>query len=104
MWTKKTKKKKVKADQAGDSFGEQLSPEEIALDTAQDVMSADPVAVSEQLSEVFSLFSKEDLEAMLASLQAGNVPAIFSKFEMEGVTPQERVEFLADTIERVLNK
>ena len=104
MWTKKTKKKKVKADQAGDSFGEQLSPEEIALDTAQDVMSADPVAVSEQLSEVFSLFSKEDLEAMLASLQAGNVPAIFSKFEMEGVTPRERVEFLADTIERVLNK
>jgi len=104
MWTKRTKKKKVKADQAGDSFGDQLSPEEIALETAQDVMSADPVAVSEQLSEVFNYFSREELEDMLKFLKSGHEPAIFSKFEMEGVTPQERVEFLADTIERVLSK
>ena len=100
MWTKKSKKK-VKADQAGDSFGETLSPEEMAVENIPDTQYGDMPATSK-----FGDFSPELAKSWLAELEKGNIPpvlqGIIQMHKMDEMSQKERLEIIKDSLQRML--
>lgn len=102
MWIKK---KKIKADQAGDSFADPKSTYETATEVVADPIAVDPSKHVEEAEEqiemrnqILELFPKEQLERMLTELQAGVLPAELRDFPMEGAA----LEDLTDMFQGVL--
>jgi hypothetical protein len=106
MWTKK--KKRVKADQAGDSFADQKSTYQLTTEIVADPVEVDPSKHIEEAEEqlemrnqILELFPKEQIARMVSELQAGTMPKELEGFPMEGITIKDLAELFQGVLENI---